>query len=92
MQTINLIFKYSLFQTNTDIFMLNVPILQSRLHPTKPQKREFYPSGLKLSYSLIGPVNIIYIHLDNIFAAPIFGFSKRDISANNIFSLKLTTL
>ena len=31
MQTINHIFKYSLFRKNTDICMLNLPILQSRL-------------------------------------------------------------
>ena len=31
MQTINHIFKYSLFRTKTDVFMLNLPILQSRL-------------------------------------------------------------
>ena len=31
MQKINRIFEYSLFQTKTDFFMLNVPILQLRL-------------------------------------------------------------
>ena len=30
MQTINGIFKYPLFRTKTDVFMLNVPILQLR--------------------------------------------------------------
>ena len=31
MQTINCIFKYSLFRTKTDVFILNVPILQLHL-------------------------------------------------------------
>ena len=31
MQTINRIFKDSLFRTKTDVFILNVPILQSSL-------------------------------------------------------------
>ena len=34
MQTINCIFKFSLFRTKTDAFMINAPILQSRLRAT----------------------------------------------------------
>ena len=44
---------------------------------------------LKVLYLLIYPGKVDLIHIYIIFADPIFGFLKRDISANNVFSSKL---
>ena len=46
---------------------------------------KFYTYGLKVLYSLISPGKENLIHVDIIFAAPNFGYSKHHISANNVF-------
>ena len=49
---------------------------------------KFYSSIWKELYSLISTGNGNEIQVDNIYVAPKFGFSKRDIPTNNALSLK----
>ena len=66
---------------------LPITVSQTTIRPLRTifNHIRFYMSSLKVLYTLIGLGKINLIHIDIIFAAPNFGFSKRDISANNVF-------